>query len=56
MFCLISSVFLVGALALLGNVQAKYPLHGVQTGVDPQTGARPARRNLLDLQNDVPAW
>ncbi|CAG8976243.1 hypothetical protein HYALB_00009418 [Hymenoscyphus albidus] len=28
---------------------------GVQTGVTAE-GARPARRNLLDLQNDIPAW
>lgn len=56
MFCFVFSILLVGALALLGRVEAKYPLPGVQTGVDPQTGARPARRNIVDLQNDVPAW
>ncbi|KAH8588949.1 hypothetical protein B0O99DRAFT_524064 [Bisporella sp. PMI_857] len=37
-------------------VAAHYPITGVHTGIDPQTGARPARRNILDLQNDLPAW
>lgn len=47
---------MVAAFFIAGIVDAKYPLSGVQTGVNPQTGARPARRNILDLQNDVPAW
>lgn len=47
---------LVGAFFFASIVSAKYPLPGVQTGVNPQTGARPARRNILDLQNDVPTW
>ena len=33
-----------------------YPIIGTQSGVDSQTGARPFRRNILDLQNDTPAW
>jgi hypothetical protein len=37
-------------------VDAKYPLAGVHTGINTQTGARPARRNILDFQNDLPSW
>jgi hypothetical protein len=33
-----------------------YAITGVDTGRDTQTGARPARRNILDLQNDGPSW
>lgn len=33
-----------------------YPITGLQTGVDQATGARPARRNILDLQQDEPTW
>ncbi|KAF4635965.1 hypothetical protein G7Y89_g2127 [Cudoniella acicularis] len=33
-----------------------YAITGLHTGVNSQSGARPARRNILDLQNDVPAW
>jgi tyrosinase len=32
-----------------------YAITGVQTGVSP-SGARPARRNILDMQKDVPSW
>jgi tyrosinase len=32
-----------------------YAITGVQTGIS-QSGARPARRNILDMQNDVPTW
>ncbi|TVY55332.1 Polyphenol oxidase 1 [Lachnellula cervina] len=33
-----------------------YPITGVNTGRDAQTGARPFRQNILDLQNDGPSW
>jgi tyrosinase len=37
-------------------VHAQYhAITGVQTGIS-QSGARPARRNILDMQNDVPTW
>lgn len=32
-----------------------YPITGVHTGVN-SSGARPARRNILDMQNDAPTW
>jgi len=38
-------------------VAANYlAITGVDTGRDSQTGARPARRNILDLLNDGPSW
>lgn len=37
-------------------VGARYAITGVQTGIDPATGARPLRINILDLQKDVPSW
>ncbi|KAG9229730.1 common central domain of tyrosinase-domain-containing protein [Amylocarpus encephaloides] len=37
-------------------IEAKYALSPVTAGVNPQTGARPFRRNILDLQNDAPTW
>lgn len=40
----------------LGVSKASYPLTGVHTGINSTAGARPARRNILDFQNDVPAW
>ncbi|TVY48584.1 Polyphenol oxidase [Lachnellula occidentalis] len=33
-----------------------YAVTGVNTGRDAQTGARPFRRNIIDLQNDGPSW
>ncbi|GAM89119.1 hypothetical protein ANO11243_071540 [Dothideomycetidae sp. 11243] len=33
-----------------------YPITGVFGGVDNSTGARPARLNIVDLQNSGPAW
>jgi hypothetical protein len=33
-----------------------YPITGVQTGANRATGELPARRNILDLQNDEPTW
>ncbi|KAJ5047353.1 uncharacterized protein L3040_003180 [Drepanopeziza brunnea f. sp. 'multigermtubi'] len=37
--------------------QPVYGIKGLQTGINRQTGsARPARRNILDLQKDIPAW
>jgi energy-converting hydrogenase Eha subunit B len=44
------------ALTAINVVEAKYGLAPVKTGVNAQTGARPFRRNILDLQNDAPAW
>jgi hypothetical protein len=32
------------------------PITGVQTGVDPNTGARPFRLNILTLQQDSVSW
>jgi tyrosinase len=32
-----------------------YAISGVHTGVSP-SGARPVRRNVLDMQNDTPTW
>jgi tyrosinase len=53
-----SSWSLIVALAayLEPFVGAHYAITGVQTGVDKATGARPLRRNILDLQTDVPTW
>lgn len=37
--------------------QRVHMIKGLHTGIKRQTGlARPARRNILDLQNDIPAW
>jgi tyrosinase len=33
-----------------------YSITGIQTGVNQRTGARPLRRNILDLQNDEATW
>jgi len=33
-----------------------YAITGVNTGRDAQTGARPFRQNIIDLQNDGPSW
>jgi hypothetical protein len=49
-------LFAVFAAFILPLVDAKYPLSGVHTGINTQTGARPARRNVLDFQNDLPSW
>ncbi|ESZ89927.1 hypothetical protein SBOR_9689 [Sclerotinia borealis F-4128] len=47
----------ISLLACVDTIEASYyPISGVHTGVDTQTGARPARRDILDLQNDVPTW
>lgn len=44
-------------LTFVDIIQASYyPVGGVHTGVNEKTGARPARRDILDLQNDVPTW
>jgi tyrosinase len=32
-----------------------YAITGVKTGIS-QAGARPARRNLLEMQKDTPTW
>ena len=37
-------------------VLGRYAITGVKTGINSATGARPARKNILDLQNDVPTW
>jgi tyrosinase len=37
-------------------VGAHYAITGIKTGIDQVTGSRPARRNILDLQQDVPSW
>jgi tyrosinase len=43
-------------LAFVNITEANYGLAPVTTGINSQTGARPFRRNILDLQNDAPAW
>ena len=35
-------------------VAQHYSITGVFTGIDPKTGERPTRRDILDLQNDLP--
>jgi tyrosinase len=51
--------FLVLLTISIYSIQAahaqRYPITGVHTGVNP-SGARPARRNILDMQNDAPTW
>ncbi|KAH6668831.1 hypothetical protein B0J14DRAFT_151352 [Halenospora varia] len=56
MFGLLCLSALLAVFSISNVVDAKYPLSGVTTGINQQTGARPARRNILDLQNDVPTW
>lgn len=59
MFLLLPSLRLC-ALSLAFYLPQAYsqsvPVTGTHTGIDPVTGARPLRRNILDLQNDVPSW
>ncbi|KAM3066915.1 hypothetical protein ACMFMF_009966 [Clarireedia jacksonii] len=44
-------------LAIFGRATAQYyPIDGVTTGINPTTKARPFRRNILDLQNDIPQF
>lgn len=43
-------------LACLDVTSAHYAITGVHTGVNTQTGVRPARRDILELQNDIPSW
>ncbi|PQE14942.1 hypothetical protein CJF32_00002481 [Rutstroemia sp. NJR-2017a WRK4] len=43
-------------LSTLDIVVAHYPIGGVHTGVNAQSGARPARRDILEFQNDTPSW
>jgi hypothetical protein len=33
-----------------------YPITGTHTGVNSKTGARPARRNIIELLTDNPQW
>ena len=47
----------ISLLAYVDTIEASYyPISGVHTGVNVQTGERPARRDILDLQNDIPTW
>lgn len=39
-----------------GTAGGYFAITGVQTGINDATGELPARRNILDLQNDQPAW
>jgi tyrosinase len=34
----------------------QYAITGLKTGIDSATGARPARTNIIDMQNDTPTW
>jgi hypothetical protein len=51
--------FLVLLTISIYSIQAAhaqhYPITGVHTGIY-FSGARPARRNILDMQNDAPTW
>lgn len=38
------------------SVDRQYAITGVKTGIDSATGARPTRRNIIDMQNDTPTW
>lgn len=51
-----SSIVLLAFLGIAQVQAQQLPLTGVHSGVDSQTGARPARRDILDLQNDLPTW
>jgi tyrosinase len=55
-----SLAFASSAVTAVGNEErathSHYPITGIQTGVNQATGARPPRRNILDLQEDEPAW
>ncbi|CZR61532.1 uncharacterized protein PAC_11429 [Phialocephala subalpina] len=59
---ILTQIYLSPALLLCGDVgmwgTATLPkiILGVQTGIHARTGARPARRNILDLRKDLPAW
>ncbi|KAJ8068065.1 hypothetical protein OCU04_003639 [Sclerotinia nivalis] len=47
----------ISLLVCVNNIEAShYPIGGVHTGVDAQTGVRPARKDILDLQKDLPTW
>lgn len=39
-----------------GTAGAYFAITGVQTGINDATGELPVRKNILDLQNDQPAW
>jgi hypothetical protein len=46
----------ITTLSVSNIVLSQYmAIKGIQTGVNFFTGARPARQNILVLQNDVPA-
>ncbi|TGO46239.1 hypothetical protein BCON_0336g00050 [Botryotinia convoluta] len=47
---------IISLLARVDSVGASFSPIGVKTSIDAQTGAAPARRDILDLQNDVPTW
>jgi tyrosinase len=48
----------LGVWAILLRVAAAqhYPITGVHTGINNITGARPARRNINDVQKDTVTW
>lgn len=48
---------LTALIALLSAVDAQYvAITGVKTGINTATGARPFRKNIMDLTKDVPSW
>lgn len=54
--------FIAPLINLVAHAQSNSPaggyiaITGVQTGINTATGELPARKNILDLQNDEPAW
>lgn len=51
-----SFLFLLFSFSLNLVLAGHYGISGVQTGIDALTGARPARRNIVDVQKDIPTW
>ncbi|KAF7857179.1 hypothetical protein EAF04_009420 [Stromatinia cepivora] len=47
----------ISLLVCVNNIGAsQFHIGGVHTGVDAQTGVRPVRKDILDLQKDLPTW
>jgi hypothetical protein len=52
----ILTLLAVGAICFKDATAQHYPITGVHTGINNKTGARPARRNINDLQKDTVTW
>lgn len=48
-------LMIVSAISAWAAHEQYYAITGVHTALG-SSGARPARRNILDMQNDVPTW